>query len=214
MESRNSADRGTIWGILLVSVGALFLLQTMGIVNFAWNITIAIGFWIGAALFGAVFARDRRNWWAIFPAFALGLIGLMIGIEEFAPGLRLTGSIFLAGLGLAFAVVYFALDRRQFWPIIPAGVLFTLAAVAGLDELLPWWDFGWVFFGGLSATFGLVWWETRKVQQWALIVTIACGGIAALILIGSLMRFVFPLALVGVGVLLLMRNQRTPNGPQ
>ncbi|MFZ5827620.1 MAG: hypothetical protein ACOY94_25230 [Bacillota bacterium] len=210
MDTRNPVDRGTIWGILLVSIGALFLLQTMDIVNFAWQVIIGIGFLIGAAIFGGVFAQDRRQWWAVFPAFALGFIGLMILLDELTPGFRLGGSLFLGGLGLAFAAVYAANDRQYFWPIIPAGVLFTLATVAGLDAMLPWIDTGWVFFGGLAATFALVWWETRQQQRWALIVALACGGMATLILIGSLMRFLFPLALVGIGVYLLTRQQRTP----
>lgn len=214
MEPRNMVDRGTIWGILLVSIGGLFLLQTMGILDFAWQMTIGIGFLIGAAIFGSVFARDRRHWWAVFPAFALGFIGAMILLDDLTPGFRFSGSLFLGGLGLAFAVIYLANDRRHFWPIIPAGVLFTLALVAGLEQLLPFMDAGSVFFGGLAATFGFVWWETQQQQQWALIVALACGGLATLILIGSLMRFLFPLALVAVGVFLLMRQQRGPSGPQ
>lgn len=212
MNNQKPLDNGTIWGILLVSLGALFLLQTMDIIHFAWQMTIAVGFLLGAALFGAVFARDRRQWWALFPAFALGFIGVMIALDELSPGFRLSGSLFLGGLGLAFAAVYAANDRRQFWPIIPAGVLLTLATVAGVDQVLPMIDTGWMFFGGLAVTFGFVWYETNRVQQWALIVAMACGAIASLTLIGSLMRFLFPLALVGVGVYLLTRQQR-PNGP-
>lgn len=214
METRNPVDRGTIWGILLVSIGALFLLQTMDIIHFAWQVIIGIGFLIGAAIFGGLFAQDRRQWWAVFPAFALGFVGLMILLDEVTPGFRLGGSLFLGGLGLAFAAVYAANDRRHFWPIIPAGVLFTLATVAGLDAVLPLIDTGWVFFGGLAATFAFVWWESRQQQQWALIVALACGGLASLILIGTLMRFLFPLALVAAGIFLLMRQQRTPNGHQ
>lgn len=214
MDTRNPVDRGTIWGILLVSVGALFLLQTMEMIHFAWQVTIGLGFLLGAAVFSAVFARDRRQWWAVFPAFALGFIGIMILLDQMTLGFRLGGSLFLGGLGLAFTAVYTATDRRHFWPIIPAGVLFTLAIVAGLDSILPWIDTGWVFFGGLAATFGFVWWETRQQQQWALIVALICAGLASLILIGSLMRFLFPLALVAVGVFLLLRQQRTPSGPQ
>jgi hypothetical protein len=213
MDHRNPVDGSTIWGILLVCIGALFLLQTLDILHFAWQMTVALGFLIGAALFGAVFARDRRQWWALFPAFALGFIGLMIGLDELAPGFRLGGSLFLGGLGLAFAAVYAANDRRHFWPIIPAGVLFTLATVAGINQFLPMIDSGWMFFGGLALTFAFVWHETNHAQQWALIVALACGALAALVLIGSLMKFFFPLALVAVGVYLLMRQSRTPNDP-
>jgi hypothetical protein len=212
MENRNPVDKGTIWGVLLVCVGALFLLQTLDILHFAWQITIALGFLIGAALFGAVFARDRHQWWALFPTFALGFIGLMILLDEVTPGFRFAGPLFLGGLGLAFAAVYAANERRMWWPIIPAGVLLTLAVVAGIDLVLPVIDTAWLFFGGLALTFLFVWWETQQVQQWALIVAVACAGLAILILIGSLMRYLFPLALVGVGVYLLMRQPRTPNG--
>lgn len=213
MEKRNPTDGGTLWGIFLVAVGALFLLQTLGILHVAWDITISLGFLIGGALFGAIFARDRRNWWALFPATALGFIGVMIFLDQVAPGFRLGGSLFLGGLGLAFAGVYAALDRRHFWPIIPAGVLLTLATVAGIDHLLPWVNDGWIFFGGLALTFGFVWYETQYVQRWALVVALACAAIAALGLLGSLMKFMFPLALVGIGLYMLVRPSQKPGGP-
>lgn len=202
MENRNPMDKGSLWGILLIGVGALFLLQTTGILHFAWNVIVSLGFIFGGLLFLGTFLRDRRQWWALFPAVGMGLVGVTIGLGGLFPNLHLGGALFLGGIGAAFAAV-FASNRGQWWAIIPAGTLLTLATVSLLEGLLPF-SFGWLFFAGLSATFGFVYWETR--QQWALIPSLALGGIATLTLVGSFLKFAFPLVLVAVGLYLLRRK--------
>lgn len=53
-----------------------------------------------------------------------------------------------------------------FGALIPAGVLFTLAGVAGADVLVPGVDSGSLFFLGLAATFGYVY-RLPNGQRWA-----------------------------------------------
>lgn len=212
MQSRNPIDKGTVWGILLVVVGALFLVQTLGIVSFAWNVIISLAFLVGAVAFLSVFVQDRRQWWALFPAIGLGFVGFAIGFGEILPSFHWGGSLLLGGLGLAFAVVYSS-NRQNWWAIIPSGVLLTLGLIALIDAVIPRFDTGWLFFTGMTLTFGFLYWEERQ-QRWALYPAIACGALALLLVVGSLLRFIFPIALVAVGVYLLVRRQSTPNGPQ
>lgn len=205
MDNRNPIDTRTLWGVLLIGVGALFLLQTTNILHFAWNIFVAIGFLFGGLTFLGVYARNRaQNWWALLPAALLGIIGVMVGLGNLFPNLHFGGALFLGGIGTAFAAIY-ASNRANWWAIIPAGTLMTLGLISLLDALLPF-SFGWLFFAGLSATFGFVHWETRPHQQWAVIPSLVLGGIALLTLVGSFLKFAFPLLLVAVGFYMLRRK--------
>ncbi|HYG57300.1 MAG TPA: hypothetical protein VD902_04475 [Symbiobacteriaceae bacterium] len=206
METKKPLEKGTVIGLVLVGIGALLMLQTVGIFRFMWDITIAIGFLAGAVIFLAVFANDRKQWWALFPGFGMGFIGLMILLDNFFPRLDIGGPLFLGGLGAAFLAVY-ANRRDQIWPIIPGGVLLTLASVAAYDELFPRWDGGAaIFFLGLGLTFTMVYYlaANRQRHGWALIVAAVMFGIACLTMIGSLAsNILFPLVLIGLGVFML-----------
>jgi len=214
MDTKNLFEKGTIWGILLVAGGALLLLQTLGIFHGAWELTVALGFLFGAAAFTSVYVRNRNNWWALFPAFGMGFVGIAIMGDTLLPRLDMGGMVFLGGLGLVFAFIY-ASNRQHFWPIIPAGSLMTLGLITGLNELLPWsFNDGWIFFTGLALTFGFVWYETQRRAQWALVVALILAALAVLNFAGSLMRYLFPIALVLAGVYMLVKPRRDAGGPQ
>lgn len=201
---RPPLDRHSIWGLLLIGVGALFLMDSLNIFAFSGRLILSIAFFGGAAVFLSVVVNSPQNWWALFPAFMLGFIGLMIGKPTFALGFIPDGSLFLGGMGLCFLAVY-AIRRDHFWPIIPGGVLLTLALVSGMHGYG-----GWLFFFGLAATFAVVFQVAgaRREDSWALIVAVACAALGVLILGGMLLRLLFPVILVGLGVYLLIRSPR------
>jgi hypothetical protein len=207
MESGKPLDKGTMWGIILIGFGALMLLQTMGIVSFLWRGIVALGFIAGGAAFGAVFVGDRRHWWSLFPAFALAAIGLLIGAETFFPWFHFGGTLFLGALGCAFLVVW-ANQPHQVWPIIPGGVLLTLAAVAGAHELVPWFSDGSLFFFGLAVTFAAVWAVApeRNRYSWALIVAAALTGVGLLALGGFVLKLFLPVGLILAGLYALTKR--------
>ena len=146
-----------LWGILLVVVGLLVLLQNLGYLGAVMPLVWALVFGLAGLTFLYVCATDRERWWAVIPGMALLGIALLVGLDEIAPRLggKIGGSLFLLMLSLAFWIVY--LVRRPFWwAIIPGGVLLTLAGVAGLDELAPGANTEGLFFLGMGATFALV----------------------------------------------------------
>ncbi|MFO7274709.1 MAG: hypothetical protein DIU55_007555 [Bacillota bacterium] len=153
-------------------------------------------------------ARLSRN---VFWGLALIAAGLLLLAGDFHvvlwPLRALMGPLALAIPGLIFAAVY-AGNREQWWAIIPAGLMLTLAGVALVDAVLPRVSTGWLFFCGLAVTFGLVWRETGGVQRWARAVALLCLGMTALLLLGSLLRYALPLALVAAGLYLLAGRSR------
>ena len=196
-ERRNSWIAG-----LLIGIGVLVLLDRAG-----W--LVGVGGWLwgllllaGAGLFLAVYARDRRQWWALFPGF--GLAGLAAAMVMGNAG----GALFLALLGLAFALVYSS-DRRRWWAILPAGALATLALVAWVDNLRPGYDAGWVFFLGLAATFAaLLLQPPERRQRWAAFPALALALLALLTLFTSHAGpTVIALVLIAVGIVLVLRDR-------
>lgn len=217
------SDMRLIWGGVLVLLGFGFLLQNLGVFDVfglipenLWTI-----FWIGAfgsagALFLVGLWLKRDNWWMAIPGFVLLGLSATILVDEFLPGFPFGGSIFLGSIGLAFITVY-VMNREHWWAIIPGGVNFTLAVVAGLDEVTGW-ENGGVFFLGLATTFALVALApatARGKMTWA---WIPAGVLFALavVITASMEGFIgilWPLVLVVVGGALLYRNYlRSRNG--
>jgi len=165
-------------------------------------------------IFTFVFLNDRKNWWAVIPGFTLlGIAGvILLGWALPVSGGRWGGGLFGGALAAAFWVIY-ASRRDQWWPIVPGGVLLTLALVAVLDEGVGvGFDTGSIFMLGLGATFLVLYLLPAGggKQAWAVypaVILIAIGVIVA-IASSSLMRFVGPLALVAAGIYLVYRAAR------
>ncbi len=146
-----------VWGIVLVIGGALLLLDTFGIFKggeLFW--TIALG--IVGILFLIVYITNHDHWWALIPGIIFLSLATTIGLDSFLPGFsdtNLGGTIILGGIALSFLLVYLA-ERANWWAIIPAGVMGTIAIVAVLDSGSSGAESGGIFFLGLGITFVLV----------------------------------------------------------
>lgn len=201
-------------GALLVGAGILVLLQNLGVIRSGLALLWSVCFLGAGGVFTYVFVNDRKNWWAVIPGFALLGIGGLILLDWALPVSRgrWGGGLFLGALAAAFWVIY-ANRRDQWWPILPGGVLLTLALVAVLNEGVGvGFDTGSLFMLGLGATFLVLYLlpAAGGKQGWAVypaVVLIAIGVIIA-IASSSLMRFVGPLALMAAGVYLVFRAAR------
>lgn len=197
-----------IWGGILILVGILFLLQEMNILGNAFQYLWLILMAAGAAVFLWIFFAKKEQWWAIIPG--LTLLGLSFsGLESLLnilPGSNWSGAVFLGCIGLAFWLVYLR-RQDQWWAIIPGGVLVTLAAVAGFENLLG--ESEVIFFLGLAGTFALVGILPSQVDtRWAFIpaAILAVLGVALFAPFRSAMLIIWPGALIVLGVYILFRN--------
>jgi hypothetical protein len=203
-------------GILLVAAGVLVLLQNFGILRSGLSLLWSLCFLAAGAIFTFVFLNDRKNWWAVIPGFTLLGIGALILLAWALPatGGRWGGSLFLGALGASFWVIY-ANRRDQWWPIIPGGVLLTLALVAALDAGVGvvGFDTGSLFFLGLAGTFFLVYLLSQPGKMtWALYPAgvLAAMGVVIAFASSSLARFLGPLALLVAGGYLVYRAMARP----
>ena len=200
-----------IAGVLLVVAGLLSLLQTLNILRFVWDVAWACLFAAGGACFLWVFLARRENWWAVIPGMALLGIGTLIGLSIVGLDGLFGGTVFMGALSVAFWLVYLR-ARENWWAVIPGGVLLTLAAVAGIDEIAPRIETGGLFFLGLALTFGLVYVlpAPGARNKWALIPAgVLCAiGLIITIATSSVLNFLWPAALILAGGFLVYRAIR------
>ena len=199
-------------GLLLIGAGILFLLQTFNILPNAWSILWTGAFLVGSGIFFYVYFTDRRQWWALIPAMALlGLAGTIF-VDTYLPNIsNLGGTIFLGGIGLGFWVIYLT-NREYWWAIIPGGVLLTLAVVTLAEDFIAGDSEGGVFFMGLSVTFLLVALLAKPRESfWWAYIPAGVLFVLGVFLIGplqSIFNYIWPVALILIGGILLFRNFR------
>jgi hypothetical protein len=195
----------------VIIAGVLLLLQNLGVFEVVVALVWALLFAAGGLVFLYMFLTERtRHWWAIIPGFALLGLGALILLDELFPrvGEALGGAIFLGGIGLAFWVLYF-IKREHWWAVIPGGVLFTLALIAGLSAVFEGAELGGLFFLGLGLTFALLYFVPTPLgrMKWALIpaaVLVVMGVLITAAATGSL-AFLGGAILILVGLYFLFR---------
>jgi hypothetical protein len=198
-----------VWGALLILGGVMFMLQELNILGNAFQYLWLVLMAAGAGAFLWIYFTKPEQWWSIIPGLTLFSL-VFVALEDILnllPGTDWSGAVFLGCIGLAFWLVYLR-KREQWWAIIPGVVLITLAIVAGLDSLADWTEV--VFFLGLSATFGLVAVLPNESHdtRWAYIPAgiLFILGFALFAPLQSVMQIVWPLALVGLGVFIMIRT--------
>ena len=198
-----------IWGALLILAGVMFMLQELNILGNAFQYLWLVLMGAGAGAFLWIYFTKPEQWWAIIPGLTLfGLVFVALeDILNLMPGSDWMGAVFLGCIGLAFWLVYLR-KREQWWAIIPGGVLVTLALVAGLESVADWTEV--IFFIGLAATFGLVAILPNESHdtKWAFIPAgiLFILGFALFAPLQSVMQIIWPLALVGLGVFIMIRT--------
>jgi hypothetical protein len=191
-----------LWGLLLVAAGIVFLLNSLGTISigdYLWAVFLVIG---GLA-FLSVFLSDRQHWWALFPAFGLLVGGVILFLDNALPGVAgaYGGAVALGGIGLAFLLIFLA-NFDHWWALIPAGVLFSLAAMFVLG-----FESGGIFLIGLGLTFGVLGFVPTEHgrMRWAFIpalVLLLLGGFITL-LSYNLFALLWPLGLIAAGVVII-----------
>ena len=206
----NKLGSRILWGVLLIAVGVLFLLQSLGVIRFVeilWPVLIGMA---SLAFLFVFFSAPQTNWWAAIPGFVLLSVAGVVALDQLAPdvGETWSGSLFLGGIALAFWMIY-VFNPAQWWTVIPGGVLLTLAAIAGLSSVLQGVEMGGVFFLGLGVTFALLALLPTPEGRltWSIVPAIVFLVMGVLITAAAaeLINYVWPAALILGGLYLLYR---------
>jgi hypothetical protein len=213
----NTSTRRIFFGAALILLGGLFLVQQLLHLQFhVGAVIVAMVFALAGLAFIYVLTNNTRdNWWAAIPGMVLLGLGVLIATSEFFPSFAnyFGGSLFLGFIGLAFLVVLL-MRHEAWWAVIPAGVLFTLAAVAGISTrfgngLVS----GSLFFLGIGLTFAIIGlMPVGRSEKWPWIPAGICLVFGTLLMIGSgamlntVFGFIWPAILVLVGGFLIFRS--------
>lgn len=198
-----------VWGGLLVVFGILVLLENFGFFTLS-GIAVGLLFLLAGLFLISLYFESRERWWALIPGFTLLSIAVIIVTSQFAPRFSevWSGLIILGGIGLSFLFI-FLLDHRQWWAIIPAGVMITLGVVAGVGESLGI-DGGAIFFLGLGLTFACVALvpTAEGSMKWAWIPAgiLLLMGVLLFSSTLSWLQYIWPAALILAGGFLIIRN--------
>lgn len=208
-------QRPLVIGLLLIGAGLLMLLANLGVIASASGLIWGLAFALGGGTFLGIFARDQEQWWSLIPGCTLLGLGTLVGLQGLVPALAgpWGGALFLSSISLGFWLIAL-LRPAQWWAIIPGGALLSLAAVAGLSSRAGGERAGALLFYGLALTFGLVFLTSRAAERrtWALFpagVLLAIGLIIQASL-GAALGYVWPLALIALGIFLAYRSLATP----
>ena len=157
--------------------------------------------------FLVVYLQNRAQWWPLIPAYVLLAVAAMLLLSEtvLLPA-TFEGTFVLTAIALPFLVVYLR-NRAQWWALIPAYVLLSIAVMIPLEELGVLNDFlvpAYVMFV-IAIPFFIVYFRNPK-QWWPLIP----GGIMAAIglsfLLAEAFQYVFPALVILVGFWVLIRS--------
>jgi hypothetical protein len=200
-----------LWGLVLIIGGALLLLDTIGLFQggaLFWTIASAV---VGI-LFLSVYFTNSVQWWALFPGVIFLAISAVIGLDSFLPGFQgsnLEGLIILGGIALSFLFVYLA-SRVNWWAMIPAGIMATLAIVSVVDTGANGATSGGILFLGFGLTFVLVAMLPNPIgrMRWAWIpaAILAAIGIVILVAAENLINYIWPAGFVLLGIWLIVRS--------
>jgi hypothetical protein len=200
------------WGGILILAGFLFLVQNLGLFQVGslfWIVLLALG----GVFFLSIFFQNKLNWWALIPGLTLLSIGGVVLVNWLTPvsGDRWSATILLTGIGLSFALIYLVASQN-WWAIIPAGVLFTLALIAGVQKYFPSLETAGLFFLGLGLTFALVAIlpNPEGEMRWAWIPAGILLLLGAIFLVAgeNMLDYVWPVILILAGGLFIVRALR------
>jgi hypothetical protein len=122
------------WGLLiptyvLWAIAAMLALIELEVLR---DEIVALYALVAVALpFLAVFLRDRSRWWALIPAYVLLAVGILVVVLDEGALADLIPAYVMFAVAAPFFVVYVR-NPKEWWPLIPGGIL----AVIGLFFLL------------------------------------------------------------------------------
>ncbi len=171
--------------------------------------------WVGTALFlvmAVIFLLvylNRKKRWALLVAYIMLIFSFLPLLDTFAES-EFVGIVLFVGIGLPFLYLYLKTPER-WWPIIPAGIMLSLALTMAVILLTGVRDVDFdsgianaILMAGFAVTFGVL--GLRHQKRWGLVVAVIFAVVGASSLFVENTNLVGPLALIAVGVFVLFNG--------
>ncbi|HIP97297.1 MAG TPA: hypothetical protein EYH32_08805 [Anaerolineae bacterium] len=198
----------TVVGLLLILGGIVLLMENLGFLRVWRSWFWAMIFGGGGLLFLAVYVGDRRQWWALIPGASLIGVGLLIFLDTVrgVPD-EVRAGVMLLCISLAFWGIFLS-DRRQWWAIIPGGVLIVVAVIPMAARALPESVVGGLFFIGLGLVCTVLYLLSfsNPDLRWAKWPALPLFLIGLLAIFAAQLLTWWPLLLILLGLYMLLRT--------
>jgi len=202
-------NRSKNWWALIPGGIMLFLaLVTLMVDNVGGEWVGSIFLFMIALSFFIVYWSNRAHTWALLVAYILFVLSIAPAMASFGGDTAAYfGTIFLLAVALPFYIIYFR-DAKNWWAIIPAGVMTTIAIIATLG--IAGWirdeqtggDSNAILMSGLAITFAVIWF--RHAKDWAKVVAVILALVAvASVFFASYTEIFWPVAIILAGGYLL-----------
>jgi hypothetical protein len=203
------------WGILLIGGGAVALAQQMGYLGqlpeSAWMWVFAL---VSLAAFLSYALSGWKEWGWLFPAGVFGGLAMIVSFAVSGYDNPAMASPLFFGLLIPFAAAYLSDRSKNWWALIPGGVMLFLAMVTLLADNVGGEWIGAMFLFMIGLSFLVVYLNNRAQNWWALIPAGVMIFLALIVLISSTVRgewigslFLFAIALSFFVVYLNNRNR-------
>ena len=211
-----SKSFGILVGIGLIVLGFILFANSLFRFDFPAEYIIAMFFGLGALFFLKLYIQDSGRWWSL----VLTSICMIVTFAVFVENTRSIDSDYV-GVGVNWIIgatflTVFLQNRKHWWAIIPAGVMFTVGFVV-LREISYYYFIGEINSGfymmlGLAITFGVLYYMTNSERNlsWAAYPALTFLGIT--MIIGLTERYtvegeyVVPILFLGLGGYLLFKS--------
>jgi hypothetical protein len=195
---------GLFWGLLLIGAGALALGQQMGYIERFADPQFWIWVFALVSLVALIeYALSRwKQWGWLFPAGVFGGLAIVIALATNDVGTAAVATPLFVGLLIPFVAAYLTDRTRNWWALIPGGIMLFLALVTLLVDTVGGEWVGAMFLLLIGLVFLAVFLNNRT-RIWALIVAYVFGvlSIAPMLAAGGSMAAYFgPVFLIGVAL--------------
>ena len=163
------------WGVLLIGAGLLALADRFGYIqDFSPSIWILVFGAISLLGFVSYGTSGWKEWGWLFPAGVFGGLAVVIVLATNNVGTAAVASPLFIGLLVPFAAAYLTDRTRNWWALIPGGVMLFLALVTLLVDTMGGEWIGAMFLLLIGLVFLAVFLNNRT-RTWALIVAYVFG---------------------------------------
>jgi hypothetical protein len=171
----NINKSGFFWGILLIGAGVLALADQFGYIDdFSPMIWILIFGAISLLGFVSYATSGWKQWGWLFPAGIFGGLALVIALATNNVGTAAVASPLFFGLLIPFVAAYLSDRTRNWWALIPGGVMLFLGMVTLLVDSVGGEWIGAMVLLLIGLTFLFVYLNNRT-RTWALFVAYVFG---------------------------------------
>lgn len=166
---------GLFWGILLIVGGGVALAQQFGYMDklpdSAWMWVFGL---ISLVALVSYITSGLKDWGWLFPAGVFGGLAVIIALATSGFDNAAIGSPLFFGLLIPFAAAYLTDRTRNWWALIPGGVMLFLALVTLLVDNVGGEWIGSLFLFLIALSFFVVYLNNRT-RNWALLVAYILG---------------------------------------